>query len=82
MLMTFEVVIKKENIIKAHALIEFLMPGSPLSDAPITVHNTGVNNSDAVQAPGLLASFWLLTSQPVGAGYWIGSTPFRYNCCD
>ena len=81
MLMAFEVVSKKENIIKAHALIEFLMPGSALSAAPIPVHKTGVDNSDVVEAPGLPISLWLIAAQSVRAGYLIGSTPFRYNCC-
>ena len=66
---------------KAHALIAFLVLGSALSAAPITVHNTGVNNLDVVQAQGSPTSFWLLDSQPAGAGYVLGSTPFKYQCC-
>ncbi len=45
---------------------------------PITVHNTGVNGSDVVQSIGSATSFWTLASQPGGAGFAIGSNPFRY----
>ena len=63
---------------KAHALIAFLVLGSALSAAPITVHNTGVNNIDVVQSIASPTSFWLLESQPTGAGYTLGTTPFRH----
>ena len=52
--------------------------GTALFAAPIVVHNTGVNSSDVVQSIGSPTSFWTLVSQPVGAGYTLGSTPFRY----
>jgi len=47
----------------------------------ITVHNTGVNSSDALVAPGAQASFWTLSAEPAGAVEAIGSNPFRFNCC-
>lgn len=49
--------------------------------APITVHNTGVDLSDALVAPGAQAEFWTLLSAPVGATEAIGSETFRFNCC-
>lgn len=56
--------------------------------SPITVHNTGVDGTDALVSagvwgeigsgiPGGTTSFWSLTDQPVGAGYALGSAPFR-----
>lgn len=56
----------------------FLTLGTALFADPITVHNTGVNGTDALVAAGAATSFWQLTSQPAGAGYALGSTPFRY----
>ena len=49
--------------------------------ASIPVHNTGVNTSDVLVAPGAQASFWTLSAEPAGAGESIGSNPFRFNCC-
>jgi hypothetical protein len=53
------------------------LPGFALA-APITVHNTGVDASNALVAPGAQASFWTLSAAPVGATEVIGSLPFRY----
>jgi len=47
--------------------------------SPITVHNTGVNASDALVGAGAQASFWTLASEPAGASEAIGSNPFRYH---
>ena len=49
--------------------------------APITVHNTGVDSTDTLVAPGAQTSFWTLLSAPVGATEAFGSDPFRFNCC-
>ena len=49
--------------------------------ASIPVHNTGVDASDVLVAPGAQASFWTLSAKPAGAVEVIGSTPFRFNCC-
>jgi len=49
-----------------------------LSATPITVHNTGVNGSDVVQAIGAATSFWTLLSELVSASETRGGTPFRY----
>ena len=49
--------------------------------AAIPVHNTGVNSSDVLVAPGAQASFWTLSAKPAGATEVIGNTPFRFNCC-
>ncbi len=46
--------------------------------AAITVHNTGVDSSDVLVAPGAQASFWALSAEPAGAVEAIGSLPFRY----
>ncbi len=46
--------------------------------AIITVHNTGVNGTDTVQPIGSTTAFWSLAGQPAGAGYTLGSNPFRY----
>jgi hypothetical protein len=63
-------------------MIRFALLGLLLASigigAPIAVHNTGVNNADVVQSIGSPTSFWTLVSQPAGAGYAVGSTPFRY----
>lgn len=45
----------------------------------ITVHNTGVDSSDALVASGAATAFWSLSAQPSGAGYAAGSNPFRYH---
>jgi hypothetical protein len=44
----------------------------------ITVHNTGVNASNSLVAPGAQASFWALSAKPAAAVETIGSNPFRY----
>ncbi len=49
--------------------------------AAIPVHNTGVNASDVLVAPGAQASFWTLAGAPAGATETLGSNPFRFNCC-
>ena len=59
------------------AWIGLICAGAALA-APITVHNTGVNSLDVVQPIGSATAFWTLASQPAGAGYALGSTPFRY----
>src|SRR5262245_39369228 len=46
--------------------------------APLPVHNTGVNTSNVLVAPGAQASFWTLSAAPAGASVSIGSLPFRY----
>jgi len=46
--------------------------------AAITVHNTGVDASNVLVAPGAQASFWTLSAVPPGASEAIGSLPFRY----
>jgi hypothetical protein len=56
------------------------MPGLALA-ASISVHNTGVDSSNVLVAPGAQASFWALSAKPVGATEVIGSNPFRFNCC-
>lgn len=47
--------------------------------ATITLHNTGVDLSDAVVAPGIQTAFWSLSSEPATASEAIGSKPFRFN---
>src|SRR5579862_828895 len=49
--------------------------------ANVPVHNTGVNASNVLVAPGAQASFWTLSAKPGGAVETIGSNPFRFNCC-
>jgi hypothetical protein len=56
------------------------LPGLALA-ASIPVHNTGVNSSDVLVAPGAQASFWALSAKPATAVETIGSNPFRFNCC-
>jgi hypothetical protein len=58
-------------------LAALLVQGFALA-ASITVHNTGVNSSNALVAPGAQAAFWTLSAQPAGGGQTIGSNPFRY----
>jgi hypothetical protein len=53
------------------------LPGLALA-AVIPVHNTGVNASDVLVAPGAQASFWTLSAKPATAVEVIGSLPFRY----
>ena len=47
--------------------------------APIVLHNTGVDSSDAVVAPGAATAFWSLSAEPAGASEALGSHPFRFN---
>jgi hypothetical protein len=49
--------------------------------ASLPVHNTGVDASNVLVAPGAQTSFWTLSAKPAGAVEAIGSTPFRFNCC-
>ena len=53
------------------------LPGLALA-ASIQVHNTGVNTSNVLVAPGAQASFWVLSAKPATAVEPIGSNPFRY----
>ena len=57
-----------------------LLPSLAMA-ASIVVHNTGVDSSDVLVAPGASTAFWLLSSKPGGATETIGSNPFRFNCC-
>ena len=61
-------------------LATWLLPALAIA-ASIPVHNTGVNASNVLVAPGAQASFWTLTARPGGATEAIGSLPFRFNCC-
>lgn len=47
--------------------------------APIILHNTGVDSSDTVVAPGAVTAFWSLSSEPAGASEALSSHPFRFN---
>ncbi|MBI3680155.1 MAG: PEP-CTERM sorting domain-containing protein [Acidobacteria bacterium] len=51
---------------------------TPALAVPIVVHNTGVNISDVLVAPGASTAFWTLQSAPGGATEAVGSNPFRY----
>lgn len=53
------------------------LPGLAFADT-IPVHNTGVDASDVLVAPGAQAAFWSLSAKPPGAAPALGSTPFRY----
>ena len=61
-------------------LATIALPGLALA-ASIPVHNTGVNASNVLVAPGAQASFWVLSAKPAAAVEVIGSNPFRFNCC-
>lgn len=54
-----------------------VLPDLALAD-PIPVHNTGVDVSDALVAPGAQSAFWTLSAKPPAAVPAIGSNPFRY----
>jgi hypothetical protein len=54
-----------------------LMPISGMG-ALLTVHNTGVDGSDALVLAGSPTAFWTLQSAPGGASQAPGSAPFRY----
>ena len=68
---------KKAALLGALFLAVISLPGLALA-ASIPVHNTGVNSSNVLVAPGAQASFWVLSAKPAGAGEAIGSNPFRY----
>ncbi len=68
---------RKANLLAALFSAILSLSGFALA-APITVHNTGVNGSDVLVAPGAQASFWTLSAEPAGAVETIGSNPFRY----
>jgi hypothetical protein len=55
-----------------------LLPISALA-TPITVHNTGVDGSDALVAASAQAAFWTLLTEPLGGTETIGSNTFRYH---
>jgi hypothetical protein len=61
-------------------VVTWLLPALAMA-ASIPLHNTGVNASNVLVAPGAQASFWTLSARPVGAVEAIGSLPFRFNCC-
>jgi hypothetical protein len=67
----------RNNFLAALFSILVTLPGLALAD-PIPVHNTGVDASDALVAPGAQASFWTLSAKPPAAVQVIGSNPFRY----
>ena len=71
---------RKATFLAALCSAFLLLPGIALA-ASIPVHNTGVNASDVLVAPGAQASFWTLSAKPVTAVEAIGSNPFRFNCC-
>jgi hypothetical protein len=68
---------RKGTFLAALLAAALSLPGLALA-APIPVHNTGVNASNVLVAPGGQASFWTLSAKPVGAIEVIGSLPFRY----
>jgi hypothetical protein len=65
---------------KAIAIFCALLSVTLASAGTITVHNTGVDSSDAVVAPGAAAAFWRLLLPPAGASEVVGSGTSRvYN---
>ena len=70
----------KATFVAAWFAVVSSLPGLALA-AAIPVHNTGVNSSDVLVAPGAQAAFWALSARPATATEAIGSTPFRFNCC-
>jgi hypothetical protein len=46
--------------------------------APITVHNTGVDDADALVAAGATSAFWELVAAPEGAPEPLGSNPYAF----
>jgi hypothetical protein len=73
----WEELVRKASLLAALFSAVLSLPGFALA-APITVHNTGVNASDVLVAPGAQASFWTLSAEPAEALEAIGSNPFRY----
>lgn len=71
---------RKNTFLAALFSVVLSLPGLALA-ASIPVHNTGVNSSDVLVAPGGQASFWALSAKPAAAVETIGSNPFRFNCC-
>ena len=71
---------KKATVLAALISVVLSLPGLALA-ASIPVHNTGVNASNVLVAPGAQASFWSLSAKPATAVEPIGSNPFRFNCC-
>jgi hypothetical protein len=69
--------VRKASLLAALFSAVLSLPGLALA-APIPVHNTGVNASDVLVAPGAQASFLTLSAEPAGAVEAIGSNPFRY----
>jgi len=68
---------RKASFLAAFFSAVLTFPGLA-SAAAIPVHNTGVNASNVLVAPGAQASFWTLSAKPAGAVEAIGSLPFRY----
>jgi hypothetical protein len=59
-------------------LVALLIPASTFAQINLTVHNTGVDASDALVSPGAQTTYWTLLSAPGGATEAVGSNPFRY----
>jgi hypothetical protein len=55
-----------------------ILGGSRADAAPIIVHNTGVDATDALVPVGGVAAFWTLASAPVGATEAIGSFTYEH----
>jgi hypothetical protein len=68
---------RKTALLAVFCLVSMTLPGLALA-ASIQVHNTGVNASNVLVAPGAQASFWTLSTKPPTAVEPIGSNPFRY----
>jgi hypothetical protein len=68
---------RKPTLLAALFSAVWSLPSLALA-AGITVHNTGVDSSNVLVAPGAQASFWTLSAEPIGASEAIGSLPFRY----
>jgi hypothetical protein len=68
---------RKPTLLAALFSAVFSLPSFALA-AAITVHNTGVDSSNVLVAPGAQASFWTLSAEPPGASETIGGLPFRY----
>lgn len=60
------------------ALLATVVALPSLALAAVVVHNTGVDTSNVLVAPGAQASFWTLSAAPSGATESIGDLPFRY----
>lgn len=71
---------RKATFIAALFTAVLSLPGLAAA-ASIPVHNTGVDSSDVLVAPGGQTSFWTLSAEPALAVETIGSNPFRFNCC-